>query len=120
MCERRDAGGGRRITGGFESESLFLLREIRETLRALLEGGYGSMGSSSVRQGSSDAGSIPAPSTSQDQLLNVKAAAERLGLSPDYLYRNAHRFSFTVRIGRSLRFSSCGIDEFIRQRTGRS
>ena len=56
--------------------------------------------------------SQPAP----DALLDVAAAAERLGVSAGYLYRNHRRFSFVRRMGRSLRFSSVGIEEYIRQR----
>ncbi|MGB0014368.1 MAG: hypothetical protein WBQ03_22420 [Candidatus Sulfotelmatobacter sp.] len=52
-----------------------------------------------------------------DELLMVEPAAARLGLSVDYLYRNHFRLPFTRRMGRSLRFSSLGIDEYIK-RTG--
>jgi excisionase family DNA binding protein len=57
--------------------------------------------------------------TSDDRLLSVSEAAERLGLSRDRLYRHATRFPFVVRVGRSVRFSSQGIDRYIRQRSGR-
>ncbi len=56
----------------------------------------------------------PAPQ-SRDELLDVDAAAERLGMSPDYLYRNHSKLPFTRRMGRSLLFSSLGIDEYIRR-----
>lgn len=56
---------------------------------------------------------------SGDRLLDVKEAAARLGASADYLYRHAKRLPFTVRIGSRLRFSSAGIDRYIRQRQGR-
>lgn len=56
---------------------------------------------------------VPAPSTASDRLLDVNQAAERLGISRDYLYRNHHRFPFTRRIGRSLLFSADGIEQFI-------
>ena len=46
-----------------------------------------------------------------DELLMVEPAAARLGLSVDYLYRNHS----TRRMGRSLRFSSLGIDEYIKR-----
>ena len=52
-----------------------------------------------------------------DELLMVEPAAARLGLSVDYLYRNHSRLPFTRRMGRSLRFGSLGIDEYIK-RTG--
>jgi hypothetical protein len=41
----------------------------------------------------------------------------RLGTTPDWLYRQAKRLPFTVRLGpRQLRFSSRGITRYIRQR----
>jgi hypothetical protein len=52
-----------------------------------------------------------------DSLLGVQAAATRLGVSQHYLYRNHPRFSFTRRMGRSLRFSSNGIEQFLRRKT---
>lgn len=55
---------------------------------------------------------------SQDQLLKVSAASERLGISRDYLYRNSKEFPFTRKIGRNLLFSSHGIDQYIRQHDG--
>ncbi len=48
-----------------------------------------------------------------DDLLTVEQAAERLGVSEDYLYRNHSRLPFVCRMGRTLRFSSLGIDEYI-------
>lgn len=54
-----------------------------------------------------------------DSLLDVTAAATRLGASQDWLYRHARRLPFTVRNGRLLRFSSHGIDRYIKNRQGR-
>ncbi len=54
-----------------------------------------------------------------DTLLKVTEASKRLNLKEDYLYRHHKRFPFTVRIGRRLRFSSNGIEKYIRQRQGR-
>ena len=55
-----------------------------------------------------------------DTLLRVDDAAARLGTSRDWLYRHAAQLPFTVRAGRrQLRFSSGGIDRYIRQRQGR-
>ena len=48
-----------------------------------------------------------------DSLLGVEDAAARLGVSQHYLYRNHPRFPFTRRMGRSLRFSSNGIELYI-------
>jgi len=57
----------------------------------------------------------PAASQRPDELLPVEQAAERLGVSVDYLYRNHSSLPFSRRMGRNLRFSSLGIDEYIRR-----
>lgn len=54
-----------------------------------------------------------------DRLLTAEDAARKLGKSKDALYRHAGDYPFTVRDGRSLRFSEQGIEKFIRQRMGR-
>ena len=56
----------------------------------------------------------PAP-IEHDELLDVDRAAERLGVSKDYLYGHHHEYSFTRRQGRKLLFSAAGIDRFIAQ-----
>lgn len=55
-----------------------------------------------------------------DQLLDVRQAAAKLHVSADWLYRRAGTLPFTVRPspGR-LRFSTRGIERWIRQRQGR-
>jgi hypothetical protein len=50
-----------------------------------------------------------------DRLLKIDEAANRLGQSPDWLYRHAGRLPFTVRQGRGLRFSERGLTAFIAQ-----
>ncbi len=58
----------------------------------------------------------PTPrATEHDELLVVEAAAERLGVSSDYLYRHSGEYPFTRRQGRKLLFSALGIDKHIRQ-----
>jgi len=58
-------------------------------------------------------------SAPEDHLLTVTEAAERLGTSCDWLYRHAHKLPFTVRLGsRQLRFSSKGIERYLRNRQG--
>jgi excisionase family DNA binding protein len=52
-------------------------------------------------------------------LLTTEEAAQRLGVSQDWLYRRAATLPFTVRLGRSLRFSIRGLERYIRQREGR-
>ena len=55
-----------------------------------------------------------------DRLLTVKEAAEKLGTTKDYLYRHSQDLPFTVRLGpRHLRFSLNGIDRYIRNRLRR-
>ncbi len=55
----------------------------------------------------------------EDRLLTVAEATKRLSVSPDWLYRHAKALPFTVRGPCGLRFSSHGIDRYIRQRQGR-
>jgi excisionase family DNA binding protein len=57
-------------------------------------------------------------SSQAERLLNVEQAAQRLGVSKDYLYRHRNGFPFTRRMGRKLLFSSSGIDLHIRQQDG--
>ena len=56
----------------------------------------------------------PVPAQDQpDELLNIEAASRMLGCSVDYLYHHHDRFSFTRRIGRSLRFSAKEVTRYI-------
>lgn len=59
--------------------------------------------------------SAPVQREDADELLDVTAAAGRLGTSKDYLYRHHRDFPFTRRVGRKLLFSSLGIEKHIRQ-----
>jgi predicted DNA-binding transcriptional regulator AlpA len=52
-----------------------------------------------------------------DELIDVTEASRRLGVSRSYLYQHHSRFPFTRRVGRSLRFSIKGIENYI-QRSG--
>jgi predicted DNA-binding transcriptional regulator AlpA len=55
-----------------------------------------------------------------DRLLDVEAAAGKLGTTTDWLYRNASRLPFAIRVGKKqLRFSETGIERYIHQRAGR-
>ena len=54
-----------------------------------------------------------------DRLLDVPEAAELLGMAEETLYKKAGTLPFTVREGRSLRFSKAGIEKYIRSRQGR-
>ena len=60
--------------------------------------------------------SAPAQTPAEhDELLSVEVAADRLGVSRDYLYRHHSQYSFTRRQGRKLLFSASGIEKHIRQ-----
>jgi predicted DNA-binding transcriptional regulator AlpA len=61
---------------------------------------------------------MPAAPTASDALLDINTAAAKLGVSTSYLYRNARTLPFTVRVGRSIRFSANGIERHIRERQG--
>jgi excisionase family DNA binding protein len=56
---------------------------------------------------------------SEETLLTVDEAAQRLGVSPDWLYRRTNALPFVVRVGRHVRFSAKGIERYIRNRMGR-
>lgn len=52
-----------------------------------------------------------------DRLLTVKQAAPVLGMSEDWLYRNADRLPFTRRTGRrTVRFSERALRRFVAER----
>lgn len=52
-------------------------------------------------------------STAPDELLDVERASTMLGHSEIWLYRNSKRLPFSVRTGRSVRFSRKGIEKWI-------
>lgn len=60
---------------------------------------------------------VPDP---EDRLLTVEEAAEKLGVSTDWVYRRSKTLPFVVRpsVG-VVRFSLHGIEKYIRQRQGR-
>jgi excisionase family DNA binding protein len=61
----------------------------------------------------------PAPSQAQpDELLDIREAARRLGVSKEYLYRNHPRLNFTRRVGRRVLFSAQGIEKYIQHGHG--
>jgi hypothetical protein len=59
--------------------------------------------------------STPNVEARPDDLLDVPAAAMRMHVSQDYLYRNHKRLPFTKRMGRKLLFSSSGLDAFLKK-----
>jgi predicted DNA-binding transcriptional regulator AlpA len=58
-------------------------------------------------------------SVSQERNLSATEAAERLGMSRDWLYRNAARLPFAVRIGSRVLFSAQGLERWNRSRVTR-
>ena len=50
----------------------------------------------------------------EDHLLDVEAAAKLLSVSPEWLYHNSRKLSFTRKLGRKmLRFSYLGIQKYL-------
>jgi predicted DNA-binding transcriptional regulator AlpA len=58
-------------------------------------------------------------SAAGDRLLTVADVADRMSLSAHAVYRRAARLPFTVRVGRYLRFSERGLEEYLGSRRGR-
>lgn len=60
----------------------------------------------------------PAPSTPAapaDRLLNVKEVAERLGVGPQWVFRNQRQLG-AVKVGHSVRLPSAAIDRYVARR----
>jgi predicted DNA-binding transcriptional regulator AlpA len=58
--------------------------------------------------------------TADDRLMEAKEVADRLQVTPAWVYEHAAELPFTVRLGdgtRSVRFSSLGFDEWIRRQS---
>jgi predicted DNA-binding transcriptional regulator AlpA len=88
----------------------------RGTLQALL---HRCVAAQTILLGALTAGEPDKGNGEPDRLLDVEAAAQRLGMSKDWLYRHAKQLPFRVLQGRLLRFSSHGIDRYIRTRQNR-
>jgi len=57
-------------------------------------------------------------SETPDAMVNIHEASKRLGMSVSWLYRNAARQPFAVRVnGHNWRFSTKGIDRYLRTRS---
>lgn len=63
----------------------------------------------------------PQPATVEATSVNItiKDAARRLGVSADYIYRNADKLPFLVRIGRRLLANSSALERYIKARISR-
>jgi excisionase family DNA binding protein len=51
-----------------------------------------------------------------DELLTAREVAARLGVKPRFVYAHAGSWSFTRHLGRSLRFSSRGLEDWLSRR----
>ncbi len=60
-----------------------------------------------------------AMSQTEDRLLDVDEAAQKLGVQPGWLYRRTRNLPFLVRLDGQIRFSAAGIDRYIAARRGR-
>jgi len=59
------------------------------------------------------------PRHEPDRLLTVQEAATILSVTPDWLYRHADEFCFTVRPGPGqLRFSHQGLQDYLKEQRG--
>jgi excisionase family DNA binding protein len=59
----------------------------------------------------------PAPAPPADELVKIDEAARRLGVSVDYLYNwRKLKLPFAKKMGRALRFSTAGMDAWIKQK----
>ncbi len=55
---------------------------------------------------------------SEDRLVDAEEAARLLGTSPGWLYKNARKLPFTVKLhAKMLRFSHAGIQRYIAAKT---
>jgi len=50
-----------------------------------------------------------------DELLDAAQAAEKLGVSKDWLYTRTSTLPFVVRLGRKVRFSLRGIEKYVKE-----
>lgn len=57
----------------------------------------------------------PAPQTQPDRYIDVKEAADRMGMSRHYLYRHWQKFKFARQEGRKVLFSSSGLDQYLKK-----
>lgn len=53
-----------------------------------------------------------------DRLLTADEVAERLNVTPAFIYKKARQYPFTIRQGRYVRFSQNGLERYLKQRQG--
>jgi hypothetical protein len=50
------------------------------------------------------------------ELLDVQGVAQKLGVSPDWVYRRAKRWAFARKLDGALRFDAAGLDRWLASR----
>lgn len=60
-------------------------------------------------------GSPQSAPSGPDENIDAITAAQRIGMSADWLYKNANRLPFARRIGRRVLFSARGLDQWNRR-----
>jgi excisionase family DNA binding protein len=58
-------------------------------------------------------GEAPRRQREPDRLLTPQEVAQKLGCSVRWVYANAHRLPFTVRVGRLVRFRASGLENWL-------
>jgi hypothetical protein len=53
-----------------------------------------------------------------DSLLTAAQVADRLNVTTGFIYKNAPSYPFMIRQGRYIRFSSQGLENYLRRRQG--
>ena len=90
-----------------------LLRELATVERDEIPAALGALAEADARLRLRLVASPALPSAEADRLLTVEDVAERLAVTEDYVYRHADEWPFTRRVGRQLRFSARGLDEWL-------
>jgi hypothetical protein len=57
----------------------------------------------------------PQSAAQSDELITVEVGAAQIGMSAEWIYRNARTLPFIRRVGRSVRCSKVGIEAYIRR-----
>ena len=87
-----------------EAEAVQATAPVAQVYRTLIE----ELGHVSVSETS--------PRRPTDRLLTVPELAMRLNVDERYVYDHHHEWPFTRRLGRKLRFSERGLEQWMRQR----
>ncbi len=66
------------------------------------------------------AGAVETGALGPDESLDIGEAARRIGCSTSYAYRHAAKWPFSLRVGRTWRFSAAGLERWRQHRMGRT